>query len=862
MNKLSGYTLLCIFLLQVFCSCAFAVEQRHRLDEIGMKAEKELLINKLVVAEQDGSDPKVIGALEALFSFYTVYDFHTEAERVGRIAIDKRKRSSLPKSDLALMHMRHGVSLIFTGRLVEAQQALTEGIALSKFTGPELQSNLYFNKAYIYRLFGEYDLSEHFYSLAYNKISLVEKSTELLKYCKYEEDSLPLETAKILVQLGSVAAEIPDSTLDVVRLQKCALSILIKSDEYYSITAKAELARTYWRTNKTQNATKLATEILAERDTRHPQQIDMLLLLTNDRINIASEAQKKAASEMLQNPEKPATTNKLFEYVTQLNNIFGFEQSFYNLNLDDSARFPHPIKLMALYNALIRLHISIDENDTAEILFEKAQTLSEKYLHSGTSAIAWKSARANLVDTYLSRFYSNNSFKGKFDYSGLVSLIAEVYDHSPHRDSQLYQQKKHIDDSRLTSLYSEWIQFERSLLQNANPSNDDYQKLAIVRDTFFTQLNNTKSQKETPATIRFTESNLKIPADTAIYRYVITPSKAFVLVMTRNQKSVFVLPDKDVIYSAVSEYNQSLNSLTILSPELQKTIDKLFPRITLADPNVKKLVIIADSSLHQFPFASLKFDLGATTKEYLVSHYAITHSYSILDYLIESQNLMSRDDLSISIFADPLLNDQTGQFRRLAETGGEVKAIQRTFPSAAIRIAIDASANSAFLTSEQSRQSTILHIATHGYFNPDNPEIVGLVTSPSSINAADGFLSLSELLSYPVSSQLVVIAGCETSLGKNYSSAGVKSMSRGFIAQGAETVLATLWPVQDRASSLFIERFYEQLVLQNGHISKALKETQHQFASRGRYRHPKYWAGFVFFAANQFSEQLAIGQKI
>lgn len=838
------------------------MEQRHRLDNVGMEAEREQLINQLVVAEQGGSNPKIIGALEALFGFYTVYDFHSEAERVGRIAIDKRKRSTLPKSDLALMHMRHAISLIFTGRLVEAQQALTEGIALSKFTGPELQSNLYFNKAYIYRLFGEYDLSKHFYLLAYNKISLVEKSPYLLTNCQYDEDLLPLETAKILVQLGSVSAEIPESTLDVTNLQQCALNILAKSDEYYSITAKAELARTYWRTKQPQNATKLAEEILSERNTRHPQQIDMLLLLLNDRINIASDPEKKTASELLQNSGKSSTASKIFYYIAQLNKIFGFKNSFYTLNLSEATRFPHPVKLMALYNALIRLHISLGENSTAEMLFEKAQTLSEKYIHLSTNSIAWKSARSDLVDTYLSRFFTNNSFKDKFDHSQLVSLIAEVYDHSPHLDSQLYQQKQYIDDMSLTSLYSDWIQHERSLLQKTPTSHDEYQTLAIRRDAFFTQLNNTKDDKLHVAIVRSIGSIIEIPFDTVIYRYVLTRSKAFVLVMTHEGESVYALPDKTIISNAVYEYNQTLNSMTTLPPELKATINKLFPITPLVDPVIKKIVVIADGSLHQFPFASLKFNLGATNKKFLVSDYTITHSYSITDYLTESKNIANRKELSISIFADPLLDDKTGQFGRLVETGGEAKSIQQSFPFAAIRIATDESANNAFLMSEQSRQSTILHIATHGYFNPDNPEIVGLITSPSSKSASDGFLSLSELLSYPISSQLVVIAGCETTLGKSYSSVGVKSMSRGFIAQGAETVIATLWPVQDKATSLFVERFYEQLVLQNGHISKALKETQLQFSSRGRYRHPKYWAGFVFYANNKSGEKIQINQSI
>ncbi|MEM0912027.1 MAG: hypothetical protein AAGJ37_13690, partial [Pseudomonadota bacterium] len=189
-----------------FCPDCFAVEQKTRLNEEAMLLEKERLIAALVDAEKEGEEAKIVDALEALFNFYTVYDFHEEAERIGRIAIDKRQKSDLPKAQLALMYMRHSISLTYMGRLVEAQQALSEGMELSQFTGAKLQSNLLSNKAYVYRLLGEYDASKQFFLSAYNVIKGVENPPELLTQCTHANDSLPVETAKVLLQLGAVSA--------------------------------------------------------------------------------------------------------------------------------------------------------------------------------------------------------------------------------------------------------------------------------------------------------------------------------------------------------------------------------------------------------------------------------------------------------------------------------------------------------------------------------------------------------------------------------------------------------------------------------------------------------------------------------
>ncbi|MEM0912504.1 MAG: CHAT domain-containing protein, partial [Pseudomonadota bacterium] len=350
--------------------------------------------------------------------------------------------------------------------------------------------------------------------------------------------------------------------------------------------------------------------------------------------------------------------------------------------------------------------------------------------------------------------------------------------------------------------------------------------------------------------------NVDVPSDTAVYRYVSTENQSFVLVMTERSTHIFQLPSYDVIAETVARFNQAVSDLMQIPDDLQDAIETILPLDPIKNTAIQNIVIIADGALHHLPFASLKADLGEGRLEFLISRYAILYSYSIADYLDNREIPAVETDLSIAAFADPALGDALGQFPRLTKTRDEVDAIKNAFPNADYSIAMDHHANSQFLMSKQTRQSTILHISTHGYYNPAFPDIVGLVTSPSDGSDPTGFLSLSELLGFPVSSKLVVIAGCETTLGKSYKSAGVNSMSRGFVSQGAESVLATLWPIQDKASSLFMVQFYQNLAQSNGDASKALQKTQVQFSQRGRYKQPKYWSGFVLYANNKSSAQI------
>lgn len=75
-------------------------------------------------------------------------------------------------------------------------------------------------------------------------------------------------------------------------------------------------------------------------------------------------------------------------------------------------------------------------------------------------------------------------------------------------------------------------------------------------------------------------------------------------------------------------------------------------------------------------------------------------------------------------------------------------------------------------------------------------------------------------------------------------------ISRGFVAQGAQHVIATLWPVSDRASAEFMSIFYQQL-LETGHVNQALQATQQAFISNPAYRDPYYWGAYVLTSVSR-----------
>ncbi len=116
----------------------------------------------------------------------------------------------------------------------------------------------------------------------------------------------------------------------------------------------------------------------------------------------------------------------------------------------------------------------------------------------------------------------------------------------------------------------------------------------------------------------------------------------------------------------------------------------------------------------------------------------------------------------------------------------------------------------------------VLHLATHGLMgNQRNPLLASLaLTAPKEPTADDiGFLTLEEILStwgaQLKGTQLVVLSACDTALGKRVGDTTM-TLPLGFFVCGTETVIASLWKVDDKATALLMARFYSNWLGRTG----------------------------------------------
>ena len=207
-------------------------------------------------------------------------------------------------------------------------------------------------------------------------------------------------------------------------------------------------------------------------------------------------------------------------------------------------------------------------------------------------------------------------------------------------------------------------------------------------------------------------------------------------------------------------------------------------------------------------------------------------------------------------------NDYRSGFRPLPGTKIELENINKALSSTGIEISTydkDNGTKYSFLKLSGNSPS-IIHIATHGYYNNIHESDIsaldcsGLVFSGFNLymdknkKTTDGCITASEISQMDLyNTDLAVLSACETGLGK-IESDGVFGLQRGFKMAGVNSLMMSLWEVDDDATQLLMTEFYRNYV--NGMTKMdALLNAQKIVRATVGFEDPEYWAAFILLDA-------------
>jgi len=252
---------------------------------------------------------------------------------------------------------------------------------------------------------------------------------------------------------------------------------------------------------------------------------------------------------------------------------------------------------------------------------------------------------------------------------------------------------------------------------------------------------------------------------------------------------------------------------------------------------VHRLLIVPHAELHYLPFSALVGAAGKGRERFLVERYelAITPSASV--WLALGKRRLRRASGGLLALAP--------KATALPGSREEVTAIGRLVGGDALVLSDAEASEAAFRREAPARR--ILHLATYGVLNKPNPlfSYMELLAGEGQ----DGRLEVHEVFGLDLAADLVVLSACQTGLGSG-SLADVPpgddwvGLTRAFLEAGARHVVATLWPVEDRATAKLMQRFYAEYSA-GGDPARALTRAQRALLAELATQHPFSWAGFV-----------------
>ena len=409
-----------------------------------------------------------------------------------------------------------------------------------------------------------------------------------------------------------------------------------------------------------------------------------------------------------------------------------------------------------------------------------------------------------------------------------------------------------------------------------------------------------------PISLKQLQTNL-LDSDTLLLEYSLGEERSYLWVVGTESFKCYVLPGRAEIEGEAYRFYRALTSISragndrafsgrrrVNARAFTAARDRLSR--TLLAPiagsiGSKRLVIVPSGALQYVPFAAL-IEPGPNEPLIVTHELAMLPSLSVLLELRDEISNRPRAARTLAMFADPVVEqrdqrlsgkktepdsrpavpargarrgssivqrardpltnleaaDGAVNFVRLPFAAEEADAIAALVPEGERAVWTGFEANRQTATSDGLNQFRIIHFATHGLLDFHHPKLSCLLLSRFDKlgQPQDGFLRLQDVYNLKLSADLVVLSACQTALGKEIRGEGLVGLTRGFLYAGAARVVASLWNVDDNATSKLMERFYGKMFgPEKLTPASALRMAQIEMMREERWEDPHFWAAFV-----------------
>jgi CHAT domain-containing protein/tetratricopeptide (TPR) repeat protein len=403
--------------------------------------------------------------------------------------------------------------------------------------------------------------------------------------------------------------------------------------------------------------------------------------------------------------------------------------------------------------------------------------------------------------------------------------------------------------------------------------------LSAEHDRFWAEARASDSaRRESPVPLGLADIQSRVLDDeTTLLEFFLGAERGYAWAVTREGLHAYALPSRARVDAAVEALKAALaqppgppRGRDRTSAALRALAELVLPRERSVLRGTR-LLIVADGSLHYVPFAALPDASGRP----LIERFEIASlpSASVAAQLRRELAARPPAPRAIAVLADPVydsadprlhgvhgttLADRTlqeatrdfgfkdGRLPRLPFTRREALSLAALAPASST-VRLDFAANVDAALSSELGSYRYVHFATHGLLNDVRPELSGLVLSLVDREGRPrrGLLTAPAVSNLRLQAELVVLSSCRSAAGREVKGEGLVGLTRAFMRAGAPRVVASLWRVDDLATSALMTRMYGGLLGPRALTpAAALRVAQLELLRHRRWRAPYYWAAF------------------
>jgi CHAT domain-containing protein len=355
--------------------------------------------------------------------------------------------------------------------------------------------------------------------------------------------------------------------------------------------------------------------------------------------------------------------------------------------------------------------------------------------------------------------------------------------------------------------------------------------------------------------------------------YVISDTVLYIFIVNRKHQQLLSLSIDSAFFGNIRDFR---NLLSMPSPVNNARSEYLMYQKLgynlykyLIEPARKyfisdQILISPDNILSYIPFETLPVRLseGEEIKyselKYLMRDFNLSYTYSVTflaeltrkNYSFKNRLIAFAPVYAGRINVDSLLNTRQGNQNNLHDLPYARQEAEFVAGLSGGTLYINNEARESVFKSESGKYD-IIHLAMHTVLNDRFPMHSKMIFYLGNDSIDDDLLNTYEIYGIPLKAKMVVLSSCNTGRGFLHSGEGILSLARGFIYSGSQSVLMSMWEIEDRSGTEIVRKFYQNLKKGNKK-SDALRKARLDYLKKADQlkSHPYFWSSLVVYGNN------------